>query len=63
MENVTDTDLTGQAIAELYSGDPDAFVARRRELYPRAGSFVGTDFPGTTMKALARAGGLSISAL
>jgi hypothetical protein len=36
MGNVTGTDLTGQAIADLYSGDPDAFVARRRELAAEA---------------------------
>jgi hypothetical protein len=36
MENVTGTDLIGQAIADLYSGDPDAFVARRRELAAEA---------------------------
>jgi hypothetical protein len=36
MGNVTGTDLTGKAIADLYSGDPDAFVARRRELAAEA---------------------------
>lgn len=36
MENVTGTDLIGQAIADLYSGDPEAFVVRRRELAAEA---------------------------
>lgn len=35
MEDVS-TDLIGQAIADLYSGDLDAFIARRRELASEA---------------------------
>ena len=30
------TDLVGEAIAELYAGDPDAFIQRRRELAAQA---------------------------
>jgi hypothetical protein len=36
MEGVAGTDLIGKAIADLYSGDLDAFIERRRELAAQA---------------------------
>lgn len=36
MEGVAGTDLIGEAIADLYSGDLDAFIERRRELAAQA---------------------------
>ncbi len=36
MESVAAADLVGDAIAELYAGDPDDFIQRRRELAAQA---------------------------
>src|SRR5258708_21442661 len=53
MDDVAGTDLVSQAIADLYSGDLDAFIQRRRDLVAQARS-VGDRAAAKTIAGLGK---------